>query len=120
MWTAVNNRDNIGYPFDRPYAGDSASSYGKVIPDYVDDHPAEAVARLTAGRDLGWPYCEPDPDVDPGVAGTASDPAAPPFVRDVQTNPDGGRRTERRWHRSSRDSRALRPVGVSCVDGGLG
>ena len=22
VWTAVNNRDNIGYPYDRPYAGD--------------------------------------------------------------------------------------------------
>jgi len=117
---AVNNRDNIGYPFDRPYAGDAGSSYGKVIPDYVDDHPAEAVARLTSGRDLGWPYCEPDPDVEPGLAGTAFDLAAPPFVRDVQTNPDGTRL----------DCAALAPVeqslgahsaplGLSFVDGGL-
>jgi glucose/arabinose dehydrogenase len=120
VWTAVNNRDNIGYPFDRPYGGDTGSSYGKVIPDYVDDHPAEAVARLTAGRDLGWPYCEPDPDVEPGLAGTAFDLAAPPFVRDVQTNPDGTRL----------DCAALAPVeqslgahsaplGLSFVDGGL-
>jgi glucose/arabinose dehydrogenase len=91
VWTAVNNRDNIAYPFDQPYAGDSGSSYGKVIPDYVDDHPAEAVARLTAGRDLGWPYCHPDPDVDPGAAGSPTRSANPPFVRDAQTNPDGSR-----------------------------
>jgi glucose/arabinose dehydrogenase len=100
VWTAVNNRDNIAYPFDRPYAGDSASSYGKVIPDYVDDHPAEAIARLTPGRDLGWPYCHPDTDVEPGVAGSAANPAHPPFVRDVQTNPDG----------SPLDCAALTPV----------
>jgi glucose/arabinose dehydrogenase len=120
VWTAVNNRDNIGYPFDRPYAGDSASSYGKVIPDYVDDHPAEAVARLTPGRDLGWPYCEPDPDVDPGVAGTGYDPAAPPFVRDVQTNPDGGRldcATLAPVEQSLGAHSA--PLGLSFVDGGL-
>jgi glucose/arabinose dehydrogenase len=120
VWTAVNNRDDIGYPFDRPYAGDTGSSYGKVIPDYVDEHPAEAVARLTAGRDLGWPYCQPDPDVDPGVAGTAFDLARPPFVRDVQTNPDGRRL----------DCATLAPVeqglgahsaplGLSFVDGAL-
>ena len=67
------------------------SSYGKVIPDYVDDHPAEAMARLTPGRDLGWPYCQPDPDADPGVAGSPLHPANPPFVRDAQTNRDGSK-----------------------------
>jgi glucose/arabinose dehydrogenase len=123
VWTAVNNRDNIAYPFDRPYGGDPASSggtsdYGKVIPDYVDDHPAEAIARLTAGRDLGWPFCQPDPDVDPGAVGSAVNPANPPFVRDAQTNPDG----------SKLDCAALTPVeqsigahsaplGLSFVDG---
>ncbi len=125
VWTAVNNRDNIAYPFDRRYGGDPAASsgpsdYGKVIPDYVDDHPAEAIARLTAGRDLGWPFCQPDPDVDPGVAGSALDPADPPFVRDAETNPDG----------SKLDCAALIPVeqsigahsaplGLSFVDGPL-
>ena len=36
---------------------------------YVNDHPLELLARLTPGRDLGWPYCNPDPDVDPGSRG---------------------------------------------------
>ncbi len=89
VWTAVNNRDNIAYPFDRPYTGDAGSSFGEVIPDYVDDHPAEAMSRLTPGRDLGWPYCEPDPDVEPGVAGSRQNLTRPPFVRDAQTNADG-------------------------------
>ena len=62
VWTAVNNRDNIAYPGPGP-------SYGKVIPDYVDDHPPESFARLTAGRDLGWPYCNPDGVGGPGPAG---------------------------------------------------
>lgn len=120
VWTAVNNRDDIAYPYRRPYAGDAGSSYGKVIPDYVDEHPAEAVARLTPGRDLGWPYCEPDPDVEPGIAGTAFDLTTPPFVPDVETNPDGSRL----------DCAALAPIeqglgahsaplGLSFVDGGL-
>jgi glucose/arabinose dehydrogenase len=89
VWTAVNNRDNIQYPFDRPYGSDSGSSQGQVIPEYVRDHPAEALARLTPGRNLGWPYCNPDPDVDPGTAGSAQDLSDVPFTVDVQTNPDG-------------------------------
>jgi glucose/arabinose dehydrogenase len=89
VWTAVNNRDNIEYPFDREYPGGSGSAQGEVIEGYVADHPAEELARLTPGRDLGWPYCNPDPDVEPGVAGTAYDYTTPPYVNDYDTNPDG-------------------------------
>lgn len=91
VWTAVNNRDNIEYPHDGGFAGASGSSLGKVLDGYVADHPAEEVAKLTAGRDLGWPYCNPDPDVNPGVAGTAYDYTTPPFVNDVETNPGGSK-----------------------------
>jgi glucose/arabinose dehydrogenase len=69
VWTAVNNRDNIANPQTR-----------EVTPDYVNDHPPEALARLTAGRELGWPYCNPD-----------GGPANLPFFRDVQTNADGSK-----------------------------
>ena len=68
VWTAVNNRDNIADPA------------GRVVQAYVDDHPPESLARLAAGRDLGWPFCNPD-----GVGGPV------PLVRDVQTNPDGSK-----------------------------
>ena len=67
VWTAVNNRDNVADP-----------STGAVDPAYVDDHPPESVARLTPGRELGWPYCNPD-----------GGPADLELIRDVQTNPDG-------------------------------
>lgn len=65
LWTAVNNRDNVADP------------QGRVRQDYVDDHPPESVAKVTPGRELGWPYCNPD--------------GAPParFIRDMQTNADG-------------------------------
>ena len=66
VWTAVNNRDNIAYPFDAAFGDAKESSQGEVIDAYVNDHPAEELAKLTAGRDLGWPYCNPDPDVHPG------------------------------------------------------
>jgi len=69
VWTAVNNRDNVANPQSR-----------EVTPDYVSGHPPEAVARLTRGRELGWPYCNPD-----------GGPANLPFIRDVQTNADGSK-----------------------------
>jgi glucose/arabinose dehydrogenase len=69
LWTAVNNRDNVADP-----------RTGEVDPEYVDEHPPESVARLTQGRELGWPYCNPD-----------GGPANLPLIRDVQTNADGER-----------------------------
>ena len=62
-----------------------------MLPAYVGDHPLEPFAKLTQGRDLGWPYCNPDPDVDPGVPGSALTYADRPFVRDRQTNADGSK-----------------------------
>ncbi|VCT92369.1 Virginiamycin B lyase [Mycolicibacterium hassiacum DSM 44199] len=69
VWTAVNNRDNVADP-----------RTGEVYMAYVNDHPPESVARLTPGRDLGWPYCNPD-----------GGPAGLPLIPDVQTNPDNSR-----------------------------
>lgn len=89
VWTAVNNRDNIQFPYDRPYGDDPGSARGQVIDEYVRDHPVEPFAKLTPGRNLGWPYCNPDADVDPGVRGSRQDFSDVPFTRDVQTNPDG-------------------------------
>jgi len=120
VWTAVNGRDQIQYPFDKPYGNASGSAKGQVIPDYVRDHPVEPLAKLTAGRNLGWPYCDPDADVEPGVQGSKQNPSNVPFVTDVETNPDG----------HLLDCSKLPPVeqtlgghsaplGLSFVDGGL-
>jgi glucose/arabinose dehydrogenase len=102
VWTAVNNRDNIAYPSPGP-------SYGVVIPDYVDDHPPESLARLTPGRELGWPYCNPD-----GVGGMVA------LVRDVQANPDGNELDCATLARIEQTLGAhAAPLGLSFVDGGL-
>jgi glucose/arabinose dehydrogenase len=82
VWTAVNNRDDIAWP----HAGDDR---GEVKQSYVNDHPLEPVAKLVRGRDLGWPFCNPDPDLRPGAEDSPLAYANRPFVRDVQTNPDG-------------------------------
>jgi glucose/arabinose dehydrogenase len=68
VWTAVNNRDNVPDP------------EGNVDGQYVNDHPPEALAKLTPGRELGWPYCNPD-----------GGPANLRFIRDMSSNKDGSR-----------------------------
>ena len=102
VWTAVNNRDNVAVAEDGP-------TYGQVVPEYVDDNPPESLAKLTPGRELGWPYCNPD-----------GGPANLSLIRDVQNNPDG----------TKLDCAALPPIeqsmgahsaplGLTFVDGGL-
>jgi glucose/arabinose dehydrogenase len=84
VWTAVNERDNIPYPSHGPY-GTSSDAFGQVIQSYVNDHPPDEVVPVTAGRDLGWPYCDPDQDhSDP--AGSLADV---PLVPNAATNPGG-------------------------------
>jgi glucose/arabinose dehydrogenase len=91
VWTAVNNRDNIAYPYARDYDGDGSADRDRVLQRYVNDHPMEPLAKLTQGGDLGWPYCNPEPDADPGSPGTALTYTNRPYVRDVQTNADGSK-----------------------------
>ncbi|GIE97597.1 PQQ-dependent sugar dehydrogenase [Paractinoplanes rishiriensis] len=100
VWTAVNHRDNIAYPFDRDYDGDGSVDRNDVMMPYVNDHPLEQLARVQEGDDLGWPYCNPDPDVQPGEKDSPLDYANRPYVRDQQMNADG----------SKLDCAALKPV----------
>ena len=97
VWTAVNERDNIPYPSHGPYRGDG-DAFGQVIQAYVNDHPPDEVVPVTAGRDLGWPYCDPDQD-DNHPAGSL---AGIPLVPNAATNPGG----------SKLDCAALAPVEV--------
>jgi glucose/arabinose dehydrogenase len=97
LWTAVNERDNIPFPFHQSYGG-QADAFGQVIAAYVDEHPPDEVARITQGRDLGWPYCNPDQD----QATPTGSMSAIPLIADAVTNP-GGR---------ALDCAALDPVDV--------
>jgi glucose/arabinose dehydrogenase len=84
VWTAVNDRDEIPYPFHGSADGHD-EAFGEVIPDYVDDHPVDEVARVTQGRDLGWPLCNPEQ----GKSTPKGSLANVPLVRDSVTNPGG-------------------------------
>jgi YD repeat-containing protein len=77
LWVAVNNRDNIAYPFN-----DASGNYGKIIPSYVDNHPPEELTRVRDGGNYGWPFCNPNPDTANGLNNM-------PFDRDYEFNADG-------------------------------
>ena len=86
VWTAVNNRDNIPYPFHRRYGGHK-DAFGLVIQSYVNNHPPDEVVPVVAGRNVGWPYCNPDQDKN-HPAGSLADI---PFVADALANAGGAR-----------------------------
>ncbi|MEH1943152.1 MAG: sugar dehydrogenase [Nostoc sp.] len=77
LWVAVNNRDNIAYPFN-----DVTGNYGKIIPSYVDNHPPEAFTRVRDGGNYGWPFCNPNPDTPNGLNDM-------PLDLDYEFNADG-------------------------------
>jgi glucose/arabinose dehydrogenase len=57
LWVAVNQRDNTPYPHN-----DGTGKYGKVIPDYVDNHPPDQLLLVQKGMNYGWPFANPSPD----------------------------------------------------------
>jgi glucose/arabinose dehydrogenase len=81
LWTAINERDSIPYPFHDSYGGLS-DAYGHLIQAYINEHPPDELVAVNPGRDVGWPYCNPDPRH--GLADMG-------FDDDVQNNPGGTR-----------------------------
>ncbi len=88
LWAAVNERDNVPYPFHRSYGGYS-DAFNRVIQSYVNNNPPDELARITPGRNLGWPYCDPDARVPPGSTSTRFDYGELSFLPDAQTNVGG-------------------------------
>ncbi|HTT95445.1 MAG TPA: hypothetical protein VMF55_12285 [Solirubrobacterales bacterium] len=86
IWTAVNNRDEIEYPFHKPAEG-HADAFGQVVRSYVNNHPPDEVAQVKQGRDLGWPLCDPEQakSTPPGSL------ADVPLIPDAENNPTGKR-----------------------------
>jgi glucose/arabinose dehydrogenase len=84
VWTAVNNRDEIEYPFHKEAEGHS-DAFGQVVRSYVNDHPPDEVAQVKQGRDLGWPLCDPEQ----GKSTPPGSLADVPLIPDAENNPTG-------------------------------
>jgi glucose/arabinose dehydrogenase len=97
VWTAINNRDEIPYPFHREAEG-HGEAFGEVVRSYVNNHPVDEVAPVSQGRDLGWPLCNPEQ----GKSTPPGSLADVPFIPDSVTNPT----------RKALDCAKLRPLEV--------
>lgn len=86
VWTAVNDRDEIPYPFHREAEGHS-DAFGQVVRSYVNDHPPDEVVPVSQGRDLGWPLCNPEQ----GRSDPPGSLADVPLIPDSVTNPTGAK-----------------------------
>jgi glucose/arabinose dehydrogenase len=84
VWTAINNRDDIPYPFHGEAEG-HGEAFGEVIRSYVNNHPPDEVAPVSQGRDLGWPLCNPEQ----GRSTPPGSYADVPLIPDSVTNPGG-------------------------------
>jgi glucose/arabinose dehydrogenase len=97
VWTAINNRDEIPYPFHGEAEGQS-EAFGKVVRGYVDNHPVDEVVPVSPGRDLGWPLCNPEQ----GKSTPPGSLADVPLIPDSVNNPGG----------KALDCSALEPIQV--------
>lgn len=84
VWTAINNRDELPYPFHGEAEG-QREAFGQMIRSYVDNHPPDEVVPVTQGRDLGWPLCNPEQ----GKSTPPGSLADVPLIPDSVTNPGG-------------------------------
>jgi glucose/arabinose dehydrogenase len=84
LWVAVNQRDRVNYPIHGAFGG-LADAYGTFVESYGNDHPTDQIVKVLPGRDLGWPYCNPDQDLSTGSDLLAS----MRFRADTETNANG-------------------------------
>lgn len=76
LFAAVNQADQQPYPFH-----DGSGHYGQRVQAYVNEHPDDQVTRITAGAELGWPFCQPDSRGKPDLLDLG-------YVDDPANNPD--------------------------------
>lgn len=62
LWVAVNNRDNVAYPFENDVDGDGTNDAGRILPSYIDNNPPESFTSVRDGGNYGWPFCNPLPN----------------------------------------------------------
>lgn len=105
LWVAVNNRDEVKYPFDNDIDGDRVSDLGEIIPSYVDLNPPEPFTSVRDGGNYGWPFCNSVPNDTMSNLDT---------VRDYDLNRDGAKLDCATVDRASKGIRAhSAPLGFS-------
>lgn len=105
LWAAVNHRDEVPFPRDEDITGDGVSDLGAIVPQYVDDIPAEPFTLVRDGGNYGWPFCNTVPN--PTMSNLEN-------VPDFDTNRDGMKLNCATVDRSSKGIQAhAAPLGFS-------
>ena len=81
LWAAVNETDDILYPFRNSWQGSGSIDYGKLISSYIEDHPPDEFIHVREGANYGWPFANPNPDTSNGLDNM-------PLAPNYETNPD--------------------------------
>jgi glucose/arabinose dehydrogenase len=107
LWAAVNELDDIRYPFRNSWHGSGSVDYGKKITSYVDDHPPDELIHVKEGANYGWPFADPNPDTPDGLDNM-------PLAPNYETNRDWSRYPERMFTRIDKGIQAhSAPLGMA-------
>ncbi len=111
LWAAVNQRDDIRYPFHQSWRGSGSDDYGRRISGYIDNHPPDQFIRVREGADYGWPFANPDPDTSTGLDNMPLDP-------DYDNNPGWSRFPSSKFTRTDKGIQAHSAVlGIAFLQG---
>lgn len=107
LWAAVNELDDIRYPFRNSWQGSGSIDYGKRITSYVDNHPPDEFIHVKEGANYGWPFANPNPDTSNGLDNM-------PFAPNYETNRDWSRYPESMFTRIDKGIQAhSAPLGMA-------
>jgi glucose/arabinose dehydrogenase len=107
LWAAVNESDDILYPFRNSWQGSGSIDYGKKIRSYVDDHPPDEFIHVKEGANYGWPFANPNLDSPNGLDNM-------PFAPNYETNPDWSKHPESMFARIDKGIQAhSAPLGMA-------
>ena len=107
LWAAVNELDDVRYPFRNSWRNSGSIDYGKLITSYVDDHPPDELIHVKEGANYGWPFANPNPDTSNGRDDM-------PFAPNYETNPDWSRYPEKMFTRVDKGIQAhSAPLGMA-------
>jgi hypothetical protein len=107
LCAAVNETDDILYPFRNSLQDSGWNDYGKRITSYIDDHPPDEFIHVKEGANYGWPFANPNPDTPNGLDNM-------PLAPNYQTNPDWSKYPESMFTRIDKGIQAhSAPLGIA-------
>jgi glucose/arabinose dehydrogenase len=107
LWAAVNESDDVLYPFRNSWQDSGSIDYGKRITSYIDDHPPDEFIHVKEGANYGWPFANPNPDTPNGLDNM-------PFAPNYEKNRDWSKYPESMFTRIDKGIQAhSAPLGMA-------